>query len=87
MLAWFHGWAQAQSASTAEVATPEELQEQVSLGTTHIVITEHLNMADTPLPRSSDSAMLSVIRTDSGITQTVRVRCSISLPARDLFGY
>ena len=68
---------QAQSTSQGvRVTTPEELQEQVRLGTRHIVIAEHLNMVDTPRfseTTSMDDAMLSIVQAGDNITNTIRV--------------
>lgn len=72
--------AQTASSQAVRVETPEEFQEQVRMGTPHIIITEHLNMRHTP--RFSESStgmndgMIAIARSGNAITQTIRVRTS-----------
>jgi hypothetical protein len=67
------------SSTAAQVRTPEEFQQQVRLGTPHIVIIEHLNMTDTlPMKESvfMDAGMISIQKASNATgTQTIRV-CS-----------
>ena len=69
--------AQTTSTEAVEVTTPEEFQEQVRLGTPHIVITQHLDMSTaspfmegTVMPNS----LISLVNSGDAITQTIRVR-------------
>lgn len=69
----------AQSMSEAvQVETPEEFQEQVRKGTPHVIITQHLNMKDTPRFQETttgmDDGMIAIVRSGNAITQTIRVR-------------
>ena len=77
MLSCYEVVAQPASSEPVEVATPEDFQEQVRLGTPHIVITEHLDMATTS--RFSEStimpnSLISIVKAGDAITQTIRVR-------------
>jgi hypothetical protein len=69
--------AQTASSTAVQVRTPEEFQQQVRLGTPHIVITEHLNMSDTPAVKEArymNDGMISIQKTMETVTQTIRVR-------------
>jgi hypothetical protein len=62
-----------------DVTTPEQFQEQVRLGTPHIVITQHLNMAASPrfsVSTIMDDAIIAIVKApnNSRITQSIRVR-------------
>lgn len=80
-LVMLHSVVVAQQASTsAEVTTAMEFQEQVRLGTRHIVITKHVIMANPAVvpfsgPGLGDAAkLISIRQASSGITKTIRVR-------------
>lgn len=77
VLSCLNGVVQAQLSSEAvTVATPEEFQDAVRLGRSHIVITEHLNMVESPRFSNGthmDTAMISIVKTDVSVTKTIRV--------------
>lgn len=69
--------AQTGPSEAVQVSTPDDFQQQVRLGSTHIVITDHLNMTDSPrfLETSvMDTGVISIEQAGDRLTRSIRVR-------------
>lgn len=86
MLSCLNVLANTASTQVVEVATPAAFQEQVRLGTPHIVITEHLDMTNSGAFSESTlmpASVISIVRAGNEMTQTIRVRSLTRALLRD----